>query len=49
MKNKLHANIVCRDEKRSIEEFTRRESTYIKNSGNKTHCDELLQSLRKIK
>jgi hypothetical protein len=23
--------------------------TYTKNFGNKTHCDELLQSLRKIK
>jgi hypothetical protein len=49
MNNKLHENIVCRDEKRFIEEFRRRESTYAKNSRNKTHCDELLQSLRKIK
>jgi hypothetical protein len=49
MKNKLHENIMCTGEKRSIEEFTKRELTYTKNFGNKTHCDELLQSLRKIK
>ncbi len=41
-------DIVCRDEKRSTKTFTRRESTYTKNSWNKTHYNEFLQNLRKI-